>query len=674
MPRTYELQLEDYWRIVKRRRVIVIATFVLITGAIFIHSAQTVPTYEAVTTIKIESQPGLAEKETYWYSDFIETQMEVIHSHEVGMEAATHAGLIKEGMSKEEKDAVIGPFMGVTTTKRGRTNIIDILATSSSPQEVAQIVNMVARGYQSWSKKDLNEQARTVREFLEKQLQETGDKLKDNEEALRLFKEESPLGASISSYNDRLVDLELELSTKLEEYTYQHPDVVELMAKIENLKARIGRYPELELEYNRLSREVTTLQGIYAGLKTKYEDAKTEEAKNVSGITILNIASVPEAPIAPDVARSTMVGGLIALILGILLAFVKENVDTSISTIEEVEDFLQIPVLGVIPEMVREENPEKKWERLKQYFSLISPRLFRRSSTRDVTDIQEVRKMVMLSGETHHFAPVEGYKTLRTNLLFAMGDKKGQVIEITSSGSREGKSLTSLNLSLTLAQNGHKTCLISADLRRESICRILGINKDPGLVDVLTKDMPWQEAIRSTTDFLLGEINPDRFMQTMGIDNFFLLPSGRLPINPAEVLATKSLDKLLHELRAHFDFVIVDTPPILPVADPSEIASRVDGVIIVYQVGRTARGALKRAKMQLANTGAKVLGVVLNNIKAAEMRMAPTYYYYYKEYYGPDEKLLRERIKRKREEKHWWDRFLPGAFKQESKKIPPPAP
>lgn len=670
MPKTYELQLEDYWRIIKRRRAVVIATFILITGTIFIHTVRTSPVYEATATIKIEKQPSPAEKETYWYSDFIETQMEVINSREVALEAATLAGLIQERMPKEKQEALLEQFRGVGTKKRGRTNVIDLSFSSNDPEKAAWTVNMVAKAYQSWSRKDHNEQAKTVREFLGKQLQETGEQLQAKEEALRKFKEDSPLGASISSYNDRLVDLELELNAMLEEYTYQHPDVVVHLAKIGNLKSKIGKYPELELEYSRLQREVANLQGIHSGLKGKYEDAKTEEAKNISGVTLLNIARVPTAPIAPNVSKTTTVGGVIALILGMLLAFVKENIDTSISTIEEVENFLQIPVLGVIPEMVSEKVPTKKMERLKGYLSLLSPRLFRRSSTHDVTDIQEVRKMVMLSGEAHHFAPTEGYKTLRTNILFAVGEKKGQVFEISSSGSREGKSLTSLNLSLTLAQNGHKTCLVSADLRRESICRLLGISKEPGLVDILTKDLPWQETIRTTTDFLLGEVNPDRFLQTMGIDNFYLLPSGRLPINPAEVLASKGLDKLFQQMRAQFDFVIVDTPPILPVADPSEIASKVDGVILVYQVGRTARGALKRATIQLANTGAKVLGVVLNNIKASEMRMSPTYYYYYKEYYDPEEKLVKERVKQKRVQRHWWQRF----FATSSKQVPPPTP
>lgn len=656
MPKTYELALEDYWRIIKRRKAIVIATFVLITGAIFTHASRLPRIYSASATIKIERQASVQQSQVDWDTDFLETQMQVINSRGVGYEAGVHAGLIKDGMSVDEINEMIGKFSGVSPQRRGRTNIVDLSMEGGDPEDVAMVVNMVARGFQTWSLKDHAEQARQVRMFVEKQLKESEEKLVAKEEELRRFKEESPTGSSIAAFQSQLVNMELELSDMLEKYTGKHPEVIEQLAKIETLRQKLGRYPELELQLNQLTRDIESTKAVYGGLKQRFEEARTAEAQNISGVTLLNRASVPGAPIAPNVFKSTMLGGVIALILGLLMAFVKENVDTSIATIEEVEDFLQVPILGVIPEMVKEREGESKWS-WRRLFRLLPLRAFQRSSGKDVTDIKEVRKLVMLSGEEHQFSPMEAYKTLRTNILFAVGEKKGQVLEVTSTGAREGKSLTSLNMALTLAQSGNKTCLISADLRRETISRMLGISKEPGLVDILTKDVPWQEVVRKTTDFLVGELPPDRILQTIGIDNFHLIASGRLPMNPAEILSLKSMDALLKELRTQFDFVIIDTPPVLPVSDPSVIAPKVDGVIMVYQVGRTARGALKRAKVQITSTGAKLLGVVLNNIKASEMKMAPSYYYY-QEYYGPDEKLVRERRKREESKKHWWQRLF----------------
>ncbi|MDO8526134.1 MAG: polysaccharide biosynthesis tyrosine autokinase [Deltaproteobacteria bacterium] len=658
MPKTYELDLADYWRIIKRRKMIVLATFCVTTSAIWLHSSRIPPTYEAGATIKIDKPRTAATSDpttsSFDSSDFIETQMQVLNSHGVAYEAASLSGLFKEGMSAEEKNEIAGQFEGVSATRRGNTNIVDLSVTSGNPEEAALVVNMVAKGYQDWSLKDYNEQARQVREYVGSLLKENESKLNENEEKLRNFKQGSASSAVIGSYQSQLATLELKLSDLLEKYTPRHPEVMETQAQIASLRSRMGQNPQLEMEYNQINREIGTLQTISASLKQKYEEAKISEAQTVSGITILNLASVPDSPIAPDVQKNVTIGAVIALILGILLAFVKENVDTSISTIEEVEDFLQIPILGVIPEMVRPETQQMHWS----WSSLLKPfKTFQRSSGSDLFDIEKVRKLVVLHSDEHSFSALEAYKTLRTNVNFAIGQKKGQVLEITSAGAREGKSMTSLNLSLTLAQNGYKTCLVSADLRRETLSHIMGVAKEPGLVEILTKDIPWQDVVRKTTDFLVGELPPVRILKTMGIDNFYLITSGKLPQNPAELLSTDKMKTLLQDLRQNFDYTIIDTPPVLPVSDPSVIASQVDGVILVYQVGRTARGALKRAKVQLASTGANILGVVLNNIKAAEMKMAPTYYYY-KEYYGPDEELVREKHKRKHDEQPWWKKLF----------------
>ena len=660
MPKTYELDLGDYWRIVKRRKVIVLGTFFIITAAIWIHTSRIPPTYKAAASVKVDKPrtAGTTDPtfDVWEGTDFFEAQMEVISTSGVAHEAASALGLIKEGMTEKEVGAIIEPFQGVIPSKRGNTNILDISVTTNDSKQAAMIVNAVAKGYQIWSLKDHNEQAKQVREYVWDLLKENEEKLRLKEVEVREFKEKNPIGASLGTFQSQVVDMEIKLSNLLEKYTDRHPEVTELRGQIENLKVRLAKFPELEMQFNKLTGELQSLNSIYGGLKQKYEDAKIAEAQTVSGITILDVASPPDSPIAPDLQKNVTIGAVISLILGILLAFVKENVDTSISTIEEVEDFLQVPILGVIPEMVHFTPPEKKWE-WRNWLKFLPFKAFQRSGGSDITAIEEVRKLIMLSGEEHQFSSLEAYKTLRTNVNFAVAQKKGQILEITSAGAREGKSLTALNLSLTLAQNGQKTCLVSGDLRRETVSRILGVNKEPGLVEILTKDIPWSDVIRKTTDLLVGELPPDRILQTMGIDNFYLLTSGRLPPNPAELLSLDKMRTLLTELRQNFDFVIIDTPPVLPVSDASVLGPQVDGVILVYQVGRTARGALKRAKVQMASTGANVFGVVLNNIKAAEMKMAPTYYYY-KEYYGPDEQLVRERHRKKSQGKSWWEKIF----------------
>src|SRR3989338_2365482 len=459
MPKTYELDLGDYWRIVKRRKVIVLGTFFIITAAVWIHTSRIPPTYKAAASVKVDKPrtAGTTDPtfDVWEGTDFFEAQMEVISTSGGAHEAASALGLIKEGMTEKEVGAIIEPFQGVIPSKRGNTNILDISVTTNDSKQAAMIVNAVAKGYQIWSLKDHNEQAKQVREYVWDLLKENEEKLRLKEVEVREFKEKNPIGASLGTFQSQVVDMEIKLSNLLEKYTDRHPEVTELRGQIENLKVRLAKFPELEMQFNKLTGELQSLNSIYGGLKQKNET----------------------------------IGAVISLILGILLAFVKENVDTSISTIEEVEDFLQVPILGVIPEMVHFTPPEKKWE-WRNWLKFLPFKAFQRSGGSDITAIEEVRKLIMLSGEEHQFSSLEAYKTLRTNVNFAVAQKKGQILEITSAGAREGKSLTALNLSLTLAQNGQKTCLVSGDLRRETVSRILGVNKEPGLVEILTKDIP----------------------------------------------------------------------------------------------------------------------------------------------------------------------------------------
>jgi hypothetical protein len=182
--------------------------------------------------------------------------------------------------------------------------------------------------------------------------------------------------------------------------------------------------------------------------------------------------------------------------------------------------------------------------------------------------------------------------------------------------------------------------LVDANLRRPSIHRFFGIDRDPGLTDVLVGNQRWEDCIRTTADILMGRFEMEDIMVAPGLDNLHLLESGPIPANPSELLAMPQMDEFLRQVRQQYDIVFIDAPPVLPVTDASIIASKVDGVILVYQAGKVGRLALKRAKVQLESTKAKVWGVVLNDLGAEIAGYAP-YTHYYTHYYGeewaPDE-------------------------------------
>jgi capsular exopolysaccharide synthesis family protein len=306
--------------------------------------------------------------------------------------------------------------------------------------------------------------------------------------------------------------------------------------------------------------------------------------------------------------------------LGLILAFVTESLDTSIGTIEDVESLLGVPVLAIIPSIKSEISEEEPW--------------WKRGIFPQLKPVKEDDKEIALSV---HFKPLsqtaEAYRILRTNLKIAENKK---VFLITSSGPQEGKTTVLVGLGITLAQMGMKTLLVDADLRRPSVHKKFGINKEPGLSEILNKSIKWQEVIKGLPDLLMGDIGFDATLKNPGLDNLSIITAGSSSVNPSELLGSKTMESLIAELRTKFDILIFDSPPSLAITDASEIAPLLDGVIIVYEMGRTARAALLRAKTQLESIGAKVLGVALNHIKPETYVAAGyyPYYYHYKYRYG----------------------------------------
>jgi tyrosine-protein kinase Etk/Wzc len=211
---------------------------------------------------------------------------------------------------------------------------------------------------------------------------------------------------------------------------------------------------------------------------------------------------------------------------------------------------------------------------------------------------------------------------------------KGKSFLVTSSFVQEGKTLNVVNLALSVAQTGDKVLLIEADLRKPLIHKNFGLSKEPGLTDYVLGNYDWEEVINNISDVMLGDFEMDEILRTPGLDNLHILTAGTRPPNPTEILSSERYREFLKEVRQQYDYIFIDAPPILPVADATEIAPLVDGVVMVYTVGRIGRGVLKRAKSTLDNVDAKVLGVILNNVKP---EVGPDYFRYHAQhYYGPE--------------------------------------
>ena len=396
---------------------------------------------------------------------------------------------------------------------------------------------------------------------------------------------------------------------------FQTIDLAKNQLKI--LDDQLKDLPNKGLELARLEREMSVNQEVYTLLEKQYQESLIRDAEKIEEVQIVKPALEPNAPINPPKTQATTgLGFVLGIILGVIFAFVIETFDTSIGAVEEVEEFLGVRVLGIVPyidfdelKATLQEKPEKV-----------------------IDDDQLWRTARLIS----HFAPkttsAESYRALRTNINFVKLEKEIKTIVFTSSSPQEGKTTCSCNLAIAMAQAGSKVLLVDGDFRRPVISKIFGIQSIPGLTDVILGNYEWRKVVRSITDIMMGKMTMEEIMVTPGLDNLSIMTCGTIAPNPAELVSTQVNADFIKQSHEEYDFVIIDAPPVLAATDAAIWGTRADGVIIVYQVGKVARGALKRAKAQIDNVKAKIIGVVLNGLKAEispDFEYHDKYYYYY---------------------------------------------
>src|SRR5262245_8575771 len=387
-----------------------------------------------------------------------------------------------------------------------------------------------------------------------------------------------------------------------------------------DLLAKNREVPATELSLARLQRDAKVNDDLLTLLKTRHQEALIKESEGVEEVSIVRSATEPSTPTGTKMVNTVLVGALLGLFLGVVLAFVRETLDTSIGTIEDVESYLGVRVLGIVPHI----DPRETMQRL-----------IERRPALAAMDPDALQSHALLITHFDPKSPVaEAYRTLRTNIQFERMERGGKVLVVTSPTLQEGKTTTIVNLALTMAQNGQKTLLVGANMRRPSIHRFFGIEREPGLSDILVGNAQWRDCVRGVADILMGRFEMEDVMAAPGLDNLHIIEAGPIPPNPSELLSTQAMTDFLRAVTAEYDIVLVDTPPILPVTDSAIVSGKADGVLLVYQAGKVGRLVLKRAKTHLESARAQVWGVVLNDLQTEVSGY--TYTHYYTHYYGEE--------------------------------------
>jgi tyrosine-protein kinase Etk/Wzc len=343
-------------------------------------------------------------------------------------------------------------------------------------------------------------------------------------------------------------------------------------------------------EQARLTANVKTRETGYDNLLAQYQLAQISQGGETGGVRIIDDAMIPLIPISPQRKRAIVLAACIGLLLGVFAAVIADRFDDSVQTPDEVRDRLQLPILGSIPR--------------------VGDALFGRRPSDRFRLISHVEPQSLIA---------EAFRSLRTNIAFARAHHDLRTIVLTSPGPGDGKSTVSCNLATTFAQQGQRTLLVDADLRRAVVSDTFEIPRSPGLTDVLVGGARLADAVRA-----------------VDVPNLFVLPSGPFPPNPSELLGSPDMRGIVDEAKKTFDIIVIDSPPVLAVTDASVLSSMVDGTIVVVRVGRTARDAVRRAVAQLRVVNGRVLGAVLNDVDFGSGVYYGGYGYYYHKFYGDD--------------------------------------
>jgi succinoglycan biosynthesis transport protein ExoP len=378
-----------------------------------------------------------------------------------------------------------------------------------------------------------------------------------------------------------------------------------LREQIESEKAKAQDVAKKLIHYDVLSKEASSLRDLYQAVLKQAKEVEMSGSVTTSNVFVADYSSLPTSPSAPKTNIIVILATLVGLSAGIITAYILESLADTITTSEDIHQTLDLPILGVVPDFSLSTKSrahalplDPKADTQRQGLPPGSSPA-QDSALPQLTAGQGTELIAIAAPQT---AIAEALRTIRANVLLSSADYPPRVIMLASSAQGEGKTTILSNLAVTLAQANHRTLMIDGDLRIAGLTSLF-CGDDPhrvGLSEILTSNTPLERAIHPT-----------------GVPNLDLLPVGARPPNPAELVGSEKMKNLLEGLKQRYDFILVDSPPIMAVADGLLLSRMVDSVLLVVRSGITPKPIAREARNKLARVKARIIGIVLNGTSAS---------------------------------------------------------
>ncbi|MCX4146321.1 polysaccharide biosynthesis tyrosine autokinase [Paraburkholderia madseniana] len=562
-------------------------------------------------------------------------------------------------------DAVAALSSGLQVAEKGRdTGVVQLSYMGTDPHAITAITNAVAASYLAQRTERAQEEASHMLSFLNSELPRLRAEVKKTETALSEYQSKAgsfqptqEAGVYLAGgldYEKQIATLRIQRAQLLQRFTEESPEVQQVDAQLAAMSREKARFedhfstlPSSERNALSLQRDAKVAEEIYVALLNKTQELSISRAGTIGNVHIIDAALLPSQPVRPKSALIISAGTLLGIIGGILFAFCRHTFFTGVADPEFVERRFQLPIFGSIafsPEQARSDRqlsamraaalpgPRSTPTEVSAGSSGVMRALRPGSAAARQGQVPVGTQTVIASGKTpmrpllvktHPYdSTVEGLRGLRATLQFGLVDAPNRIVAITSPAPSDGKSFLCANLAALIAESGKRVLLIDADLRRGRLAQYLGRSPNGGLTELLTGQVDLEAAARAT-----------------GVDGLHFIAAGAYPPNPSEILTSSRFGEILARFEQEFDLVIVDTPPLLAVADAAVIAHIAGSTVLVMRSGAHTEGHVADALKKLRRARARVVGGVMNAVPLKSHNKNGTYDYAYAYTYSAGDPL-----------------------------------